>query len=527
MKMTSMYALHVLFLVAFTSIASAASIESLVMPGPVIEGHMEIEEECGSCHNLFDRSAQRQLCLDCHERIAKDINVKKGFHSLHPEARVVQCKQCHSEHEGRAADIVGLLREVFDHDLTDFPLKGNHAEQGCTACHQAKPIQDTGKRTPTRITYFDTPTKCTGCHLENDVHQGNFGEACDDCHDSSTWKSGRFDHYTTDFHLEGRHAEAACISCHVDQLFAETGSTCIDCHRLDDAHGGENGDLCGDCHNSESWRTDFNHSLETGFTFEGAHELLTCRNCHVFENEYKGLPDDCHGCHGADDVHLGRNGSECESCHNQRNWETSFNHLEKTGYKLVGSHDGQSCTACHTGSLSDTVANECNNCHQNDDPHGETLTLCTDCHAQTHWDDALRFHHDLSDFPLVGLHRTATCEQCHESLVFSSAAGDCQSCHANEDVHFGALGSGCATCHNPVGWDFWLFAHNEQSKFPFTGAHEGLVCNACHRTGKSPDKLGSACATCHRADDVHRGGFGKKCDHCHKTDTFLEPTFNK
>lgn len=522
-----MHVLHFLFLVVFTSTATAASIESLVMPGPVIEGHAEIEEECSSCHNLFDRSAQRQLCLDCHERIAEDLSIRKGFHALHPEAHEVACKQCHGEHKGRDADIVGLLPELFNHDFTDFPLEGRHAEQGCGACHQPKQIHDTGKRTPGSIAYYETPKNCADCHQDKDVHQGKLGEACDDCHDPTTWKSGRFDHSTTDFHLEGKHDEVACIACHVDQLFTETGSACIDCHRLDDTHGGARGDACGDCHNSDSWDTDFDHRLETGFTLEGAHKLLNCRNCHVSEDDYTGLPDDCHGCHSADDVHLGRNGSECESCHNQRNWETSFNHLEETGYELIGSHDEQPCTACHTGSLTDTVAKDCNGCHKNDDPHGETLTLCANCHAQTYWDDSLRFHHDLSGFPLVGLHRTVTCEQCHETLVFSPTDGDCESCHAAEDVHEGSLGSECATCHNPVGWRFWLFDHDEQSKFPLTGAHKGLVCDACHRTGRSPGKLASACATCHRGDDVHRGGFGKKCDRCHKTDTFSEPITRK
>ena len=36
----------------------AASIESLVMPGEVIEGHAKYEEECKNCHKRFDKGAQ-------------------------------------------------------------------------------------------------------------------------------------------------------------------------------------------------------------------------------------------------------------------------------------------------------------------------------------------------------------------------------------------------------------------------------------------------------------------------------------
>ena len=514
--------LQILFLVVFSSAIAAASLESLVMPGPVIEGHSELEEQCRDCHGLFDRAAQRQLCLDCHERIAKDLTTAKGFHALHPEASTAECNHCHGEHKGRKADIVGLQPELFDHNFTDFPLEGVHAAQGCTACHKIKAENYTGSQF-NRISYFETPTACFECHGNKDIHQGELGESCSDCHDSTAWKSGQFDHSTTEFQLEGKHFQAACISCHVDQQFTKTASTCIDCHRLDDTHGGALGDECGGCHDSESWQTKFSHFSETQFALESAHKSLTCKNCHVSETEYAGLPVDCEGCHSTDDVHLGRNGPECDSCHNQRGWETRFDHLAETGYELISAHKKQLCTACHTGNLTDPLENTCIGCHALDDPHDETLRLCADCHAQTRWDEALIFHHDLTNFALVGLHRTTTCEQCHETMAFSSTASDCKSCHKADDIHDDALGPECANCHNPVGWSYWLFDHDEQSTFPLSGAHEDLVCKACHKPGTSPGKFSMTCGSCHRADDIHRSAFGQKCDGCHRTDTFLDP----
>ena len=51
----------------------AQDIETLLMPGDVIEGHADVEAECSSCHKSFDKKAQRGLCMDCHEVVADDV----------------------------------------------------------------------------------------------------------------------------------------------------------------------------------------------------------------------------------------------------------------------------------------------------------------------------------------------------------------------------------------------------------------------------------------------------------------------
>ena len=66
--------------------ATAQTIESLVMPGDVIQGHAELELECSSCHTAFNRSEQRNLCMDCHEYVADDIDRGSGFHGISEEA---------------------------------------------------------------------------------------------------------------------------------------------------------------------------------------------------------------------------------------------------------------------------------------------------------------------------------------------------------------------------------------------------------------------------------------------------------
>jgi hypothetical protein len=32
------------------------------------------------------------------------------------------------------------------------------------------------------------PTACGACHERDDVHNGNFGDRCDRCHDGNDWK---------------------------------------------------------------------------------------------------------------------------------------------------------------------------------------------------------------------------------------------------------------------------------------------------------------------------------------------------
>ena len=59
------FALILLFIVFSLagSTAAANTIERMVMPGPVIEGHAKYENECSRCHRLFSKTAQKGLCL--------------------------------------------------------------------------------------------------------------------------------------------------------------------------------------------------------------------------------------------------------------------------------------------------------------------------------------------------------------------------------------------------------------------------------------------------------------------------------
>jgi hypothetical protein len=508
--------------------AFAASLESLVMPGPVAAGHADLEETCSNCHDAFDRDSQQQLCLDCHEPVAADLLAGEGFHGRKPEVGEGECSQCHSEHLGRDADISGLVVDLFDHNVTDFPLTGAHTLAVCSSCHNDINVNSTARTTATgevpSIGYRLADISCGGCHESDDAHDGGLGNDCGSCHDSQSWSDGEYDHDQTEFPLTGQHAEVRCAGCHADNIFADTATKCIDCHRQDDVHSGSRGEMCSDCHRPQNWQAQFDHGTVTGFALEGVHDQLACAGCHVNPPGPGGaqLPSDCQGCHASDDVHLGRNGAQCSDCHSQSNWQVAFDHAAETGFQLEGSHQLLSCSSCHTGALEDPLPGDCWGCHELDDPHGATLLECDDCHGQSKFTSDLSFHHDLARFALVGLHRTVSCEQCHDSLVFSPEETGCDHCHQELDAHNGSLGNQCGSCHNPVGWDFWKFDH-AATGFELTGAHDDLSCESCHDADQPKASIASNCQSCHRSDDVHHGGFGTRCDTCHGTGTFAEP----
>ena len=85
-------------LLAASTLASAQGLESVVMPGKVIEGHAKLEAKCDSCHVRFDKAAQSRLCGECHKDVASDQRAKTGYHGRAPEVQGKECRSCHTDH---------------------------------------------------------------------------------------------------------------------------------------------------------------------------------------------------------------------------------------------------------------------------------------------------------------------------------------------------------------------------------------------------------------------------------------------
>lgn len=498
---------------------SAAPFESLIMPGQLIEGHKKYEDNCDKCHSDFSKSRQTQLCTDCHKEIREDLTNKQGFHGLNVLASKQQCKQCHTDHKGRDANIIAMDKQTFNHQQTDFSLKGKHTSIACQSCHK-----DDKK-------YRQAPASCYSCHKPDDPHNGKLGEKCQSCHNEMSWKKISFDHDKTDFALKGKHKNLLCLSCHPDNRHKDTPKQCIACHALDDAHNTRYGNKCASCHAEDDWKkTHFNHDRETDYPLKGKHKHTRCDACHTGNvNIYKNKPrDSCVSCHQSDDVHKGKNGNKCHSCHSPKSWgNNQFSHNRDTKFELRGKHQKLSCNTCHQGDVhKNKLKTDCLSCHKVDDVHsGQQGNHCQQCHSESSWTSQVRFNHDVTHFPLIGQHAITPCEECHSSHKFKDSKADCYSCHQADDQHEKTLGTQCHQCHNPNSWQLWLFDHNQQTTFPLTDAHKNLQCEACHTEPAAQQVEKSAtCASCHFKDDIHRGGFGKHCVQCHNSRKFSDLT---
>jgi hypothetical protein len=493
--------------------ASAASVESLLMPGPVAAKHAKYEQQCTNCHDRANRARQSELCMACHKEIAADVQQRTGYHGRMPNAGAAgQCQACHSEHLGRNADIVRLDTAQFDHARTDFRIEGAHRALACASCHQSGEA------------FRKASATCLGCHKSDDYHDGQLGTACADCHSQNSWAGGRYDHDKTRFSLNGAHETLACGACHLGGRYQEAPRSCVGCHATDDVHRGERGEDCGSCHTTRDWRTaKFDHEKETGFALLGQHARLTCQGCHRSGRFDDDLPKDCAGCHRADDSHAGRFGEQCSDCHGNDAWKpVQYDHAARAKFALLGAHARIDCHACHTGTVAEQkIGSDCSSCHQALDPHGGKLSGgCDSCHSQERWRDDILFDHDLTEYPLLGLHTVVSCAQCHRTLDFSSAPTGCNDCHQSQDVHKGGLGAKCDSCHSPNGWSIWDFDHAKQTGFALAGAHRNVNCAGCHRDSPGSVKMSGDCVSCHRQDDRHLGQFGLQCQRCHTTWTF-------
>ncbi len=426
--------------------ARASWVESLVMPGEVAAKHAKIEHECTKCHAPLDKVAQEKLCLDCHKEVAADLLEKRGFHGQSPDVSGRPCKTCHAEHKGRTADLVHLDRDKFDHRLTDHPLVGAHllakcdgchksdkrfreAPPHCSDCHTAKdPHEGTLGLTcnnchdesawksvrfnhdtvafhlegrhreahcddchKTRL-FKSTATDCFSCHERKDDHHGSFGRDCQSCHTTRGFAGTTFDHARkTKFPLVGKHAHVACGKCHKNGLAAAlTPTNCHDCHEYDASRHGLFGSKCESCHTPDDWRrTIFDHDRDTHFPLRGHHVGRRCTDCHRSDLRVERPDQKCVGCHRDDDVHHGRQGTDCKHCHDERGWsrDVLIDH-NATRFALTGAHARTACLRCHQSPQFKEVALECVGCHK-EDASAHRCERGSDC-ARCH--DTSNFH---------------------------------------------------------------------------------------------------------------------------------------
>jgi hypothetical protein len=163
-------------------------------------------------------------------------------------------------------------------------------------------------------------------------------------------------------------------------------------------------------------------------------------------------------------------------------------------------------------------------CHA--DVHKGSLgPACTRCHsAQVPFKSATtNFDHAVTRFPLLGAHRTATCERCHAASTFKGVKfAACTDCH--KSPHAPTVSTACVTCHSNDNWKTKKFDHARTS-FPLAGKHVAADCASCHKAPAAKVKpAAGTCVTCHR--DPHSGEFAQDCKSCHSENGFSGATFD-
>lgn len=312
---------------------------------------------------------------------------------------------------------------------------------------------------------------------------------CSVCHDPSGWKLKKnldlFNHNATAFALEGRHISIDCKDCHRSLVFSETSSQCSSCHS--DVHQMTLGNDCSRCHTSVDWGVNQVTDLhaENGFALIGAHQGLSCVDCHKSETNLKfdRIGNDCTNCHMNDflsaknpDHSQAGFSTNCIECHDpiSNNWSSeNFNH---DFFPLTSGHDISDCKLCHhTNNFSD-ASSECSSCHLQDfantaNPDHTNLdfsTACTECHTSDSWSPSTFDH---STYPFIGKHMAIAndCNSCHHNN-YNNTPNTCGGCHmldytatTNPEHSSAHFPTDCAECHTEFGWTPSSFDH---SSFP-------------------------------------------------------------
>ena len=481
---------------------------------PLIGSH--IGPSCEACHTMAPYSEQPSECVDCHQ-----VNYEETTGPNHIALGIpTTCEVCHST--------IDWENEGLNHELTQFPLEGAHANLLCETCH---------------VDGYDLPITCEGCHLPDytsttngpspDHTQYGFSQDCLVCHGQVSWKPSSFDHdpNVTGYEIQGAHLNLLpenCFACHETEQWTGLSADCFACHQSNfdntsNPDHDENGypqNICETCHSQNAWEPSiFAHEATS----------ITCETCHMVQ--YTGTTDPPHA-----ELSFP---TDCSTCHQADQWSpSSFVHdVETTGFLTDGAHLDMNCSSCHETWSPPTEIRTCasSSCHQDNyavstNPPHETMSFsqnCEDCHSTSTWAPS-QFQHgeQNTSYPLEGAHTIVACQSCHSPWQIIAQPRTCAdgSCHLSDynsvtdPNHAGAsFPLECETCHTTTAWEPSTFDHDGQYFPIYSGQHreEWNDCSQCHVDGTDYGIFTCFGGGCHSVPEMNNEHCeGTNCESC-------------
>lgn len=485
---------------------------------PLEGGHAKVR--CEGCH-------QRALVADPAVRAMLEKEPRRTTFLGAP----TRCGGCHfDEHRGQLAGECQRCHTAtawkpapgFNHQATDYPLRGKHREVPCGKCHPTATDEEMTPGAfpkPRAASFLQMKPiehdSCESCH--EDPHKGSLGPNCSGCHSEVGWKiidasrgQDTSFHDKTKFPLRGAHAGVACKSCHgpfpgQPARFKHLPfAACSDCH--EDAHLGQLRPrppakvvACDGCHTVNAFapaRYELEQHQTTRFPLDGAHAAVACRGCHPVDPGLAArIPAAVH--------------QKLRAHRRPEEFSFAIMHPRKAPQACKGCHED-----VHHG--------------QFEGAGGAADDGCARCHKTTSFTD-LRFNHDKdSRFPLAGKHAEVACGACHRRtrvgagppfIRYKPVDVTCGSCHT--DYHQGQFllttdiardqpapaARDCGYCHEPTRFKDTVFLHDDPkfSSYPLEGKHAGVKCGRCHR----PVRIAGAAVT------VRYRPMPRLCEDCH------------
>ncbi len=135
--------------------------------GPVLGGvsaHSDLGGKCESCHTApWNPVSMTSRCLECHQQIADEFKQPQSLHAVVvSDPASVNCRTCHTEHQGSDGTLTRMDVGSFQHERTGFSLASHmKASKG----NKPLPCQDCHTES---LKKMDLAT-CTECHQKLDA----------------------------------------------------------------------------------------------------------------------------------------------------------------------------------------------------------------------------------------------------------------------------------------------------------------------------------------------------------------------